>query len=345
MSSTAPKHTPMMAQYLAIKAQFPQMLVFYRMGDFYELFYEDAEEASRLIGITLTTRGSSGGIPIKMAGVPVVSVETYLARLVKMGLSVAICEQIGDPATSKGPVERKVVRVVTPGTLTDPALLARKADTLLFAVFGMRQHIGFAWLNLASGAMTLAECAADRLSAWLERIQPAEILYADSQGSVPSARSVSQAALPDWHFDVERARTDLCTQFGVSSLSGFGADGLIPAVGAAGALLRYARETQGGQLRHLTQLSVEHESDFISLDAMTRRNLEITETLRGEESPTLFSLLDRCATGMGSRLLRHWLHHPARDARVAISRHDAIGALIGRDTQTPHFVEQSVALL
>ena len=345
MSSTAPKHTPMMAQYLAIKAQYPQMLVFYRMGDFYELFYDDAEEAARLIGITLTTRGMSGGLPVKMAGVPVVSVETYLARLVKLGLSVAICEQIGDPATSKGPVERKVVRVVTPGTLTDPALLARKADTLLLSVLGDRQLIGTAWLNLASGVLTLAEFPAERLAAWLERIQPAEILYADAQGRVPTIRAVSQSALPDWHFDVDRAHSDLCTQFGVNSLSGFGADGLAPAIGAAGALLRYARDTQGGQLVHLTQLGVERESDFIGLDAVTRRNLEITETLRGEESPTLFSLLDRCATGMGSRLLRHWLHHPLRDARRAADRHAAIGALLARDAAQPFFLEQSIALL
>nr|WP_296948449.1 DNA mismatch repair protein MutS [uncultured Massilia sp.] len=332
------QHTPMMQQYLSIKADYPTMLVFYRMGDFYELFFDDAEKASRILGITLTARGSSGGNPIKMAGVPFHSLDPYLAKLVKLGESCAICEQIGDPALSKGPVERKVVRVVTPGTLTDADLLPEKAERPLLAVCTVMQRkvvtTGLAWLSLASGALRLMEFAGDaraaaaRLVQELERIAPAEVLRADADADLVEASPVGHTQrVPEWHFDVVHGHKALLDQLGVATLSGFGADGLGAAFGAAGALLRYAQSTQGRGLQHVKSLSVESESEFIGLDAATRRNLELTETIRGHESPTLFSLLDGCRTAMGSRLLRHWIHHARRDQSVARARHEAIGAL------------------
>jgi DNA mismatch repair protein MutS len=332
------KHTPMMTQYLGIKADYPTMLVFYRMGDFYELFFEDAEKASRILGITLTARGSSGGNPIKMAGVPFHSLDPYLAKLVKLGESCAICEQIGDPALAKGPVERKVVRVVTPGTLTDSDLLPEKAERPLLAVCTVVNRkvvtTGLAWLSLASGALRLMEFAGDarvaatRLVQELERIVPAEVLRADADADMFEASPIGHTArVPEWHFDVVHGHKSLLDQLGVATLSGFGADGLGAAFGAAGALLRYAQSTQGRGLQHVKSLSVEAESEFIGLDAATRRNLELTETIRGQEAPTLFSLLDGCRTAMGSRLLRHWIHHAKRDQSVARARHEAIAAL------------------
>jgi DNA mismatch repair protein MutS len=332
----------MMQQYLSIKADYPTMLVFYRMGDFYELFFEDAEKAARILGITLTARGSSGGNPIKMAGVPFHSLDPYLAKLVKLGESCAICEQIGDPALSKGPVERKVVRVVTPGTLTDADLLPEKAERPLLAVCTVANRkvvtTGLAWLSLASGALKLMEFAGDartaavRLVQELERIAPAEVLRADGGSDLFEESPIGHTArVPEWHFDVVHGHKALLDQLGVATLSGFGADGLGAAFGAAGALLRYAQTTQGRGLQHVKSLAVESESEFIGLDASTRRNLELTETIRGHESPTLFSLLDGCRTAMGSRLLRHWLHHAKRDQRVARSRHEAIEALAQRD--------------
>jgi DNA mismatch repair protein MutS len=344
--ATAEKQTPMMQQYLRIKADYPTMLVFYRMGDFYELFFEDAEKASRILGITLTARGSSGGNPIKMAGVPFHSLDPYLAKLVKLGESCAICEQIGDPALSKGPVERKVMRVVTPGTLTDSDLLPEKAERPLLAVCTVpnRKHVttGLAWLSLASGALKLMEFTADSKSAAvrmvqeLERIAPAEILRADAGGS--NGADMFEVApmghtqrVPEWHFEVVHGHKALLDQLGVATLSGFGADGLGAAFGAAGALLRYAQSTQGRGLQHVKSLAVESESEFIGLDAATRRNLELTETIRGTEAPTLFSLLDGCRTAMGSRLLRHWIHHAKRDQSVARGRHEAIAALAEHD--------------
>ncbi|SAK79284.1 DNA mismatch repair protein MutS [Caballeronia pedi] len=332
------QHTPMMQQYLRIKADHPGTLVFYRMGDFYELFFDDAEKAARLLDLTLTQRGASGGNPIKMAGVPHHACEQYLAKLVKLGESVAICEQIGDPATSKGPVERKVVRVVTPGTLTDAALLSDKSDVYLLALCpahnrrGVVTSVGLAWLNLASGALRLAEVAPGQVSAALERIRPAETLIADSitdaQASLGVMNPGATTRVPAWHFDVGSGTQRLREQLDVASLDGFGAQTLTCACGAAGALLLYAAATQGQQLRHVRSLKVEYESEYIGLDPATRRNLELTETLRGTESPTLFSLLDTCCTTMGSRLLRHWLHHPPRDASVAQARQQAIGALL-----------------
>ncbi|WP_250476812.1 MULTISPECIES: DNA mismatch repair protein MutS [unclassified Caballeronia] len=336
------QHTPMMQQYLRIKAEHPGTLVFYRMGDFYELFFDDAEKAARLLDLTLTQRGASGGNPIKMAGVPHHACEQYLAKLVKLGESVAICEQIGDPATSKGPVERKVVRVVTPGTLTDAALLSDKSDVYLLALCpahnrrGVVTSVGLAWLNLASGALRLAEVAPGQVSTALERIRPAETLIADSITDVPASLGVTNPGattrVPAWHFDVGSGTQRLREQLDVASLDGFGAQTLTCACGAAGALLLYAAATQGQQLRHVRSLKVEYESEYIGLDPATRRNLELTETLRGTESPTLFSLLDTCCTTMGSRLLRHWLHHPPRDASIAQARQQAIGALLDAPT-------------
>ena len=333
------KHTPMMQQYLRLKSGHPHTLVFYRMGDFYELFFEDAEKASRLLDITLTARGSSNGHPIRMAGIPFHAAEQYLAKLVKLGESVAICEQIGDPATTKGPVERKVVRVVTPGTLTDAALLSDKVNNHLLAIAhlpgkrGAAPLIGLAWLNLVGGELRLMECSPDQLDRELERIRPAGVLADDATLNTIQF-DVARTRLPDWHFDVEAGARRLREQLGVASLVAFGAETLTAALAAAGALLNYAAATQGQSLRHVIGLTVEHESEFIGLDTATRRNLELTETLRGQESPTLFSLLDTCATSMGSRLLRHWLHHPLRDRAIPQARQQAIEVLLGSDWQT-----------
>ncbi|MFJ5382853.1 DNA mismatch repair protein MutS [Cupriavidus sp. CER94] len=327
----------MMLQYLRIKADHPDTLLFYRMGDFYELFHDDAEKAARLLDITLTSRGQSGGVPIRMAGIPFHSVDQYLARLVKLGESVAICEQIGDPATSKGPVERKVVRIVTPGTLTDAALLPDKTDSYLMAVHQQTTRrgvskTGLAWLNLASGELRLMECDAAQLPRELERIRPAELLYAD--GMDLPVLECARTRLPEWHFDQDAGTRRLREQIGVASLEPFGCAGLGAALGAAGALLNYAATTQGQSLRHVQGVTVERESEFVGLDTATRRNLELTETLRGGESPTLFSLLDTCSTTMGSRALRHWLHHPLRDPALPRARQQAIGVLIAQDPET-----------
>ena len=335
------KVTPMMAQYLRIKGDYPTMLVFYRMGDFYELFHEDAEKAARILGITLTARGTSNGQPIKMCGVPFHSLDGYLAKLVKLGESCAICEQIGDPALSKGPVERKVVRVVTPGTLTDSDLLPEKAERPLLAMCMLSQRktvtVGLAWLSLASGMLRLMEFSGDaraaesRLAHELERIAPAEILRADCADLFESESAAHTNRVPEWHFDVLKGHQALLEQLGVATLTGFGADGMGAAFGAAGALLRYAQSTQGRGLQHVKSLACETENEYIGLDAATRRNLELTETIRGQEAPTLFSLLDGCRTAMGSRMLRHWLHHARRRQAVARSRHEAIAALAQAD--------------
>ena len=319
-------HTPMMQQYLRIKAEHPDLLLFYRMGDFYELFHGDAERAAKLLDITLTQRGASNGQPIKMAGVPYHAAEQYLARLVKMGESVAICEQIGDPAISKGPVERKVVRIVTPGTVTDSALLEEKRDNLLLALHPRGNEVGLAWLNLASGQLTLAEVAAKQLPAELERLQPSEILFAEST-SAPQFKNAANKSLPDWHFERDTAHRALCQQFGTRDLAGFGCDEFTVGLEAAGALLGYAKLTQGQSIAHIRSAQVYHADEYVRMDAATRRNLEITQTLRGEPAPTLLSLLDTCATNMGSRLLAHWLHHPLRDRLVLRARLDAVAQL------------------
>jgi DNA mismatch repair protein MutS len=313
----------MMQQYLRLKAQHPDILLFYRMGDFYEMFYDDAERASRLLDLTLTTRGASAGAPIKMAGVPYHAVEQYLAKLVRLGESVAICEQVGDPATSKGPVDRQVTRIVTPGTLTDSELLDEKADNILLALARTKGAVGLAWLNLASGELRVTEIAPQLLENELRRIGPAEILAAE--GTTLSGFAVTR--LPEWHFDFDAGRKILLKQLGVASLAGYGCEDLEPAIGAAGALLEYARKTQGQALAHVAAVIPERASEYLRMDAATRRNLELTETLRGEAAPTLFSVLDECATGMGSRLLRHWLHHPLRDHAALAARHQAVAAL------------------
>ncbi len=317
----------MMQQYLRLKAQHPEILMFYRMGDFYELFYDDAEKAARLLDITLTTRGASAGAPIKMAGVPWHSAEQYLAKLVKLGESVAICEQVGDVATAKGPVEREITRIVTPGTLTDPALLDEKADNVLLSIARDKSSVGLAWLSLASGELRVAEVAPQALDNELRRIAPAEILAADGL-DLPG---YTVTRLPAWHFEFESGRRKLLEQLGASSLAGFGCEDLEPAIAACGALLEYAKKTQGQALAHVSAVRAERAGEYLRMDAATRRNLEITETLRGEPEPTLFSLLDECATGMGSRLLRHWLHHPLRDQAVLASRHDSVEALSEKD--------------
>lgn len=336
-------HTPMMVQYLRLKADHPSILLFYRMGDFYELFFDDAVKAARLLGITLTQRGNSNGVPIKMCGVPFHAADQYLAKLVRLGESVALCEQIGDPATSKGPVERKVVRVITPGTLSDADLLPEKSERCLLALSIVSQRksltVGLAWLSMASGALRMMEFVSDakhldvRLKQEIERIAPAEILISDGTDDwLNDAGLTSRTRVPHWHFDAANGHKALLEQLGLATLQGHGIDDLSAGSGAAGALLWYAQSTQGKGLQHVRTLTVENENEFIGLDASTRRNLELTETIRGQDAsaaaPTLFSLLDHCRTTMGSRLLRHWLHHARRDQQVARERHAAIDTLI-----------------
>ena len=327
--SALASHTPMMQQYLRIKAEHPDKLLFYRMGDFYEMFFADAERAARLLDITLTSRGASAGVPIKMAGVPYHAAEQYLAKLVKLGESVAICEQIGDPATAKGPVERKVTRVITPGTLTDAALLDDKRDNILLALHRVRDTLGIAWLSLASGRFAISETAWSNLDAELERLRPAEILAAEGLDTLlGDSLKIPLRRIAPWHFDFDAARRNLCQQFGTHDLSGFGAEQMTIAVGAANALLDYVKSTQGAAVAHLRALSVEQSSAWVRMDPATRRNLELSETLRGEPAPTLLSLLDQCATAMGSRLLRHALHHPLTDRALLRARHAAIAELM-----------------
>ncbi len=329
------RHSPVMAQYLRLKAEHPDSLVFFRMGDFYEVFYDDARQANRLLDITLTTRGASAGEPVVMAGVPVHALESYLAKLVKHGISVAIAEQVGDVATAKGPVERKVVRVVTPGTITDNELLAERQDALLLSISrepGKGAGFGLAWLGLASGRLGLTECGERELPAWLARLDAAELLCAD-RDTLPAAVTGSGLAItqrPAWQFDAALGVRKLCEQLQVASLAGFGAQDLSQAHAAAAALLAYAQHTQSQVLAHVRTLSVERASDLLDLPPATHRNLELTQTLRGEPSPTLLSLLDTCRSGMGSRALRHWLTHPQRARAQASARHDAIDQLIAQ---------------
>jgi DNA mismatch repair protein MutS len=323
------QHTPMMAQYLRIKGEFPDTLVFYRMGDFYELFFDDARKAHRLLDITLTTRGQSAGEPVVMAGVPVHSVEAYLARLIKLGEAVAVAEQVGDVATAKGPVERKVTRVVTPGTVTDSALMAERADTLLLALQRRRQTWGLAWLGLSSGRLGLGECSERELPGWLARLDPAEILF-DGE-ALPAAvlqQRAARTSRPPWQFDTALGQRKLCAQLQVASLAGYGGQDLGTAQAAAAALLAFAEHTQGQALRHVHRLEVERSGDLLELPPATHRNLELTQTLRGDDAPTLLSLLDSCRSGMGSRCLRHWLTHPQRERTRATQRHEAIARLL-----------------
>jgi DNA mismatch repair protein MutS len=341
-------HTPMMQQYLRIKAEHPGVLLFYRMGDFYELFHDDAEKASRLLGITLSKRGVSNGVPIPMAGVPFHAVEQHLARLVRLGESAAICEQLGDPATSKGPVERKVQRVVTPGTLTDAALLPDREDRPLLAVDAVDggRRLALAWTIVASGECWLAEIPPAQFAGEIDRLRPAELLLPEGPAFAPgrataqpgparaaleavrrAAQGMPVSTCPDWHFDAARARRTLTEILGVATLAGSDADALAGALGAAGALVDYVARTQGRTPTHLQRLRVFHGDDAVVLDPVARRNLEIVETLRGEASPTLLSRMDRCATAPGTRLMRRWLLQPLRDARETARRHQAVGML------------------
>ena len=335
-SGEALKHTPMMAQYLALKADFPDTLLFYRMGDFYELFYGDAEKAARLLDITLTRRGNSAGEPVAMAGVPFHSVDGYLARLIKLGESVAICEQVGEVGASKGPVERKVVRVVTPGTLTDTELLSDKSEAVLLAVHqGARHRLGLAWLSVTQGALQLAECAADELETWVARIAPNEVLYSADTTAAFEARikalrfstTLSLAQRPEWQFDAGLGLRKLLEQLNSATLTAWGADTMEHAHAAAAALLAYAEHTQGRALTHVHSLQVQRDDELVDLPIATRRNLELLQTLRGEDAPTLFSLMDTCMTGMGSRMLKCWLLEPRRERTQAQQRLEAIATL------------------
>jgi len=323
-------HTPVMQQYLRIKSQHPDMLLFYRMGDFYELFYDDARRAAALLDITLTTRGQSAGEPIPMAGVPFHAVDSYLARLVRKGESVAICEQLTDPAASKGPVERAVVRIVTPGTVTDTALLEERQDTLVAAVARDGGRFGLAWLDLAAGRFTVLQGEGRQgLAGELERLRPAELLQAEGAGDEPVTPSgTALRTRPPWHFELASASRLLTDQLGTLDLRGFGADELPLAIAAAGALLQYVRDTQKSALPHIRALHVEERGEALVLDAATRRNLELDASLSGREDATLFAVIDSCATTIGSRQLRRWLNRPLTAHPLLRERYHAIGALI-----------------
>jgi DNA mismatch repair protein MutS len=329
-AEASPIHTPMMQQYLSIKSDYPDMLVFYRMGDFYELFFDDARRAAALLDITLTARGKSAGNPIPMAGVPYHAAEGYLAKLVRKGESVAICEQVGDPATSKGPVERRVMRVVTPGTLTDEALLSESKDNLVAAVCVHRGRIGLAWLDLAGGRFRLTELKdADALAGELERLKPAEIVVDEEDASHPGFRDgVRVSRRPPWHFDLDSATRLLCKQFQTRDLSGFGCDDLPSGVAAAGALLQYVSDTQKTALPHLASITVEQPGDAVIMDGPTRRNLELEASLTGHHEQTLCGVMDRCQSPMGSRLLKRWIQRPLRNADVLRGRYQAVETLL-----------------
>ena len=320
----------MMRQYLGIKAEHPDRLVFYRMGDFYELFYDDARRAAKLLDITLTQRGKSGGEPIPMAGVPYHAAESYLAKLVRLGQSVAICEQIGDPASSKGPVERRVVRIVTPGTVSDEALLDERRDNLLAALLQHDGVFGLAWLDLSGGRFLVQQLDnAEALAGELERLRPAELLLPEDQPMPPPpAREGGVTRRPPWHFDHDSAQRSLNRQFGTRDLSGFGCTDLPLAIGAAGALLQYLADTQRSALPHIGRLKVESHDQGIIIDAATRRNLEIAEAASGRREHSLAGLLDTTATAMGGRLLRRWISRPLRDQQAVRGRHAAIASLL-----------------
>ncbi|MEG8872949.1 DNA mismatch repair protein MutS [Klebsiella pneumoniae] len=322
-------HTPMMQQYLKLKAQHPDILLFYRMGDFYELFYDDAKRASQLLDISLTKRGASAGEPIPMAGIPHHAVENYLAKLVNQGESVAICEQIGDPATTKGPVERKVVRIVTPGTISDEALLQERQDNLLAAIWQDSKGFGYATLDISSGRFRLSE-PADRetMAAELQRTNPAELLYAEdfAESSLIEGRRGLRRR-PLWEFEIDTARQQLNLQFGTRDLVGFGVENAPRGLCAAGCLLQYVKDTQRTSLPHIRSITMERQQDSIIMDAATRRNLEITQNLAGGTDNTLASVLDCTVTPMGSRMLKRWLHMPVRDTAVLVERQQTIGAL------------------
>jgi DNA mismatch repair protein MutS len=324
------QHTPMMQQYLRIKSQHPDTLLFYRMGDFYEMFFDDARRAASLLDITLTARGQSAGQPIPMAGVPFHSVESYLARLVRKGESVAICEQLGDPAKSKGPVQREVVRVITPGTVTDEALLDERRETLVTAVALDGERFGLAWLDLAAGRFTVLQSEGRvALAAELERLKPAELLVSENSHAQNIGRNgTAIRTRPPWYFELASASRLLTDQLGTLDLKGFGADELPLGICAAGALLQYVRDTQKSAVPHIRGLNVEERTDALTIDAATRRNLELDASLTGNPDATLFALIDKCVTAMGSRQLRRWLNRPLTDHGVLRARYGALGALI-----------------
>jgi DNA mismatch repair protein MutS len=330
-----PDHTPMMQQYLRIKAQHPDVLLFYRMGDFYEMFYDDARRAAGLLDIALTQRGASAGAPIPMAGVPVVTLDSYLAKLVRKGESVAICEQRGDPAKSKGPMEREVVRIVTPGTITDEALLEERSDNVLASVCGRESRYGLAWLELSAGRFSVMELGSiAALEAEVERLHPREILFPDgaqpalARGSGDAGRS--WRARPPWHFDTDAAVLALTEQFRTRDLAGYGCADKPVAVAAAGALLSFVRETQKSALPHLLAIGTEESDAALIMDPATRRNLELDESVNGFPALTLAGVFDRTATAMGARMLRRWLHRPLRDPGALRARYAAVAALLDR---------------
>ena len=324
------KHTPMMRQYLTLKAENPDVLLFYRMGDFYELFYDDAKKASELLGISLTARGKSGGDPIPMAGLPYHAVEGYLAKLVQLRVSVAICEQIGDPATSKGPVERKVVRLVTPGTLTDEALLQERRDNLLAAVYHGKTGFGYATLDISSGRFVIAELAtSEALEAELQRTSPAELLYSEDfseMGLIAGFQGTRRR--PEWEFDFDTSKKLLLDQFGTKDLHGFGVDGARLSLQAAGCLMQYVKDTQRTALPHINSIVRFNQGDSIILDAATRRNLELTINLQGGHTNTLATVLDNTTTPMGSRMLQRWIHEPLRDHARIEARQNALQEIL-----------------
>ncbi|NIG62388.1 MAG: DNA mismatch repair protein MutS [Serratia symbiotica] len=328
-SKNLDSHTPMMQQYLRLKAQHPEILLLYRMGDFYELFYDDAKRASQLLDISLTKRGASAGDPIPMAGVPYHAVENYLARLVQLGESVAICEQIGNPATSKGPVERKVVRIVTPGTITDEALLQERQDNLLAAIWQDTRGFGYATLDVSSGRFRIAEPQdSEIMAAELQRTNPAELLYPETFEQIElieQRHGLRRRQL--WEFELETARQQLNLQFGTRDLIGFGVEQAHRALRAAGCLLQYVKDTQRTSLPHIRSITMERQQDGIIMDAATRRNLELTQNLSGGSENTLAAILDHTMTPMGSRMLKRWMHMPTRNINVLNDRQQAIGKL------------------
>lgn len=328
-SANLSAHTPMMQQYLGLKAENPEILLFYRMGDFYELFYDDARKASQLLDISLTKRGQSAGSPIPMAGVPYHAIEGYLAKLVQLGESAAICEQVGDPATSKGPVERKVIRIITPGTVSDEALLDERRDTLLMALSRSKAGYGLAWADLAGGRFLVNEVDTDdALEAELARLEPAELLVPDEENWPEFLRhrnGVRRRA--PWLFDADSGRRHLLNFFKLHDLSGFGIDDKPRATGAAGALLGYVEETQKQRLPHLTSISMENAGEAIAMNAATRRHLELDTRVDGDTRNTLLGVLDSTVSPMGGRLLRRWLHRPLRLRNVLQQRHHAVATL------------------
>ena len=324
------RHTPMMQQYLRIKAAHPDLLLLYRMGDFYELFYDDARRASKLLDIMLTQRGESAGKAIPMAGVPVDKLDTYLAKLVKLGEPVAICEQVGEVGKNKGPVDREVVRIVTPGTITDDALLDPNRESLLAAIAVDGEAFGLSWLDLSAGRYSVLEGEGqESLLSELERLRPAELLLAEgTAGKLWAALRTHIVERPPWHFEQDSARRALHLQFGTQDLAGFGADDLHLAIGAAGALLQYVRDTQRGALPHLTGLSRESRDEALAMDPATRRNLELDRSISGRDEHTLAGVIDQTATAMGARCLRRWIQRPLRDHGELRRRYQAISTLI-----------------